>query len=222
VLADHPAEALVDRLSEAIQAGILSGEYPLGSRLRQEALAAHYGVSRTPVREALRKLQATELVELHPKRGAVVRGPSPRAVREAYQIRAELESLAVELALPHIGEPELAQLRAAVEEFGAAVDGDVAEPWLHANDRFHDVILRAARNDRLRRTITELHRLFPRNLTWAALRARPLLLAESVEQHRRILEAIENNLPSTARLVMTYHVHRAGELVAEWFEQHRA
>ena len=85
--------ALVDRLASTIQARVLSGEIPTGSRLRQETLASEFGVSRTPVREALRKLQAGGLVQLEPNRGAVVRGPSAREVREAYEVRAELEGL---------------------------------------------------------------------------------------------------------------------------------
>ena len=77
-------EALVDRLAATIHARVLAGDIPSGSRLRQESLATEFGVSRTPVREALRKLQADGVVELEPNRGAVVRGPSSREVREAY------------------------------------------------------------------------------------------------------------------------------------------
>ena len=89
-------EALVDRLAAAIHARVLAGDIPTGSRLRQESLATEFGVSRTPVREALRKLQADGVIELEPNRGAVVRGPSGREVREAYEVRAELEGLAAE------------------------------------------------------------------------------------------------------------------------------
>ena len=83
--------ALVDKLAATIQARVLSGELASGTRLRQEALAEEFGVSRTPVREALRKLQASGLVELRPNRGAHVRGLSPREIRDAYEVRAELE-----------------------------------------------------------------------------------------------------------------------------------
>ena len=76
----------------------MSGEIPVGARLRQEHLAAEYAVSRTPVREALRKLQATGTVLLRPNQGAIVRGPTVRDIREAYEVRAELEALAAELA----------------------------------------------------------------------------------------------------------------------------
>ena len=86
--------ALVDKLASTLQARVLSGELPSGTRLRQEALAEEFGVSRTPIREALRKLQASGLVELRHNRGAFVRGLSPREIRDAYEVRAELEGLA--------------------------------------------------------------------------------------------------------------------------------
>ena len=105
--------ALVDRLAATIQARVLSGEFASGSRLRQESLATEFGVSRTPVREALRKLQAAGIVQLEPRRGARVRGPSAREVREAYEVRAELEGLAAALAATRIRDDELRRLRDA-------------------------------------------------------------------------------------------------------------
>lgn len=213
-------DSLVDHLTGSIQGDIFTGHIAHGSRPREEAPAERYGASPTPIRKALRKLQAADLAELHPKQGTVVRGPSARTIRDAHEIRAELECLAVELALPRIGEAELAELRVAEEQFRAAIAGDAWDAWVQANDRFHAVILRAAGNERLRRTITELDRLFPANLTWAALKARPSLLSESSEEHRRILAAIERREPATARLAMIHHVHRTGEVVAHWYEQH--
>ena len=109
--------ALVDRLAATIQARVLSGEFASGSRLRQESLATEFGVSRTPVREALRKLQAAGIVQLEPRRGARVRGPSAREVREAYEVRAELEGLAAALASERMRDEELYRLRAAQELF---------------------------------------------------------------------------------------------------------
>jgi DNA-binding GntR family transcriptional regulator len=70
--------ALVDHIAAALQARVLRGEIPSGTRLRQETLAAEFEVSRTPVREALRKLEADGIVQLEPNRGAVVRGPTAR------------------------------------------------------------------------------------------------------------------------------------------------
>jgi DNA-binding GntR family transcriptional regulator len=114
-------QALVDELAATIQARVLSGAIATGTRLRQESLAAEFGVSRTPVREALRKLQASGLVEVQPNRGALVRRPTAREVREAYEVRAELEGLAASLAASRIRDDELRTLRTAQELFRQSV-----------------------------------------------------------------------------------------------------
>jgi DNA-binding GntR family transcriptional regulator len=221
----------VERVADGIQAQVLSGEVPIGTHLRQEALAEEFGVSRTPVREALRHLQATGLVELLPNRGAVVRGPSAREIREAYEVRAELEGLAAELAAGRISDRDLLRLREAQALFRESVATLIArrarrpEPWrdesvwVRANDLFHQAILDAAANTRLSDTIADLHRSFPRDLTWAALSQSSRLLEENVVQHEAILEAIEQRDPAEARRRMIEHVRSAGELVTLRFEQ---
>jgi DNA-binding GntR family transcriptional regulator len=222
---------LVDRLAGAIQTRVLSGDVPVGTRLRQEALAEEFGVSRTPVREALRQLQATGLVELHPNRGAVVRGPSAREIREAYEVRAELEGLAAELAAGRISDRDLLRLREAQALFRKSVETLIARRarrrapwkdesvWVRANDLFHQAILDAAGNERLSDTIADLHRSFPRDLTWTALSQSSRLLEENVEQHEAVLDAIEQRDPAEARRRMIEHVRSAGELVTLHFEQ---
>jgi DNA-binding GntR family transcriptional regulator len=221
----------VERVADGIQAQVLSGEVPIGTHLRQEALAEEFGVSRTPVREALRHLQATGLVELLPNRGAVVRGPSAREIREAYEVRAELEGLAAELAAGRISDRDLLRLREAQALFRESVATLIArrarrpEPWrdesvwVRANDLFHQAILDAAANTRLSDTIADLHRSFPRDLTWAALSQSSRLLEENIVQHEAILEAIEQRDPAEARRRMIEHVRSAGELVTLRFEQ---
>lgn len=228
-----PTTDLVDRLASAIQSRILSGEIPSDARLKQEELASEFGVSRTPVREALRKLQSTGVVVIEPNRGAVVRGPSARDVREAYLVRGELEGLAAELATPLIGDDDLAQLHDAQGLFRRSIEieiesrrrGRTPEPWTaesdweRANNLFHQVIQQAGANRQLLATIAYLHRSFPRHLTWAALSKNSHLLGENVDEHRRILEAIERRDPAAARAEMTAHVRSSGELVALLLER---
>src|SRR5688572_25568264 len=110
-------------LADKIAAAICSGDYPPGSRLPQETLAERFGVSRTPIREALRLLEARGVLRLIPNQGAVVRVPAPRDIREAYQVRAELEGLAAELAAEWITEGQIERLAKAEERFKKAVDG---------------------------------------------------------------------------------------------------
>lgn len=223
--------ALVDKLAATLQARVLSGELPMGARLRQEALAEEFGVSRTPVREALRKLQASGLVELRPHRGALVRGLSGREIQDAYEVRAELEGLAAELAALHVHHEDVDLLREAQTEFRKALDEAVAARergatpseevsvrWGRANDLFHQAIQNAAGNAVLASTLAHLHRSFPRDLSRTVLRESTTLLHENVREHGEILEAIERHDAAAARDLMVKHVRRAGSLVTRRFE----
>jgi DNA-binding GntR family transcriptional regulator len=224
--------SLVDRLASTIQSRVLSGEIVRGTRLPQEGLAAEFGVSRTPVREALRKLQAAGVVEVLPNRGAVVRGPSAREIRESYEVRTELEGLAAELATARMADAHLLRLREAEELFRSSVgelvagrrrrgeDGpwDEHDDWVRANDLFHQVILEAAGNIRLAEVLGDLRRSFPRELTWSALSANSRRLEDNVLQHGEILDAVERRDAAAARDHMTAHVRTAGELVLHYFE----
>jgi DNA-binding GntR family transcriptional regulator len=228
-------DALVDELATTIQSRVLNGEIRTGTWLRQESLAAEFGVSRTPVREALRKLQATGLVEVQPRRGALVRGVSPREIREAYEVRAELEGLAAELAATRIRDDEVRRLRDAQALFRQSVASllawrdrrtsedrlppDAYAEWNRGNDVFHLAIHEAAGNARLAATLGDLHRSFPRDLTWLVLGENARLLDENVAQHEAILEAIERHDAKAARRGMVRHVRRAGELVTRRVEE---
>jgi DNA-binding GntR family transcriptional regulator len=228
-------DGLVERLAAAIQSRVLSGDIPTGTRLRQASLASEFGVSRTPVREALRQLSASGVIIFEPRRGAVVRGPTSRDVRDAYAVRAELEGFAAQLAVTHIEDAQLDQLREAERQFRSSI-GDVIDArkrgveqhwsteseWERANNLFHRVIQEAAGNRQLLAAIAHLHLRFPRDLTWSALSHSSHLLEENVEQHHRVLAAIEARDPEGARRAMTDHVLSSGELVARLLERTRS
>jgi DNA-binding GntR family transcriptional regulator len=183
----------------------------------------------------LRKLQASGLVELQPHRGALVRMPSTRDVREAYEVRAELEGLAAGLAATRIRHGELERLREAQELFRHSVasllawreqqpqaepaSAEAHDEWLAANDSFHLAIQEAAGNRRLLATLADLHQSFPRHLTWIALGENARLLEENVSQHEAILAAIERHDADDARRLMVEHVVTAGELVTRRLEE---
>jgi DNA-binding GntR family transcriptional regulator len=220
-------KATVEELAEELREAILSGELATGTWLRQERLAEQYGLSRTPIREALRALQAQRLVEVVPHRGALVCGPTLRDINEAYAVRAELEGFAAELAAGLARDAEIERLheaedlfRRAVEESPAGDDPASGRPgWSEANDLFHEVIISAAGNRRLAEMIATLHQRFPRNFTWGALAGSSHLLQENVAQHREIARAIAAHDPPLARQAMRTHVQRSGELIAMRFEQ---
>jgi DNA-binding GntR family transcriptional regulator len=224
--------ALVDKLASQLHARVLSGELPSGTRLRQKALAEEFGVSRTPVREALRKLQAGGLVELQPNRGAVVRGLSPREIRDAYEVRAALEALAAGLAAERASREQLKRLEHAQSEFRAALDGTITRRrggrevlerdvrrWARANDEFHQTIHEASGNAVLAGTLAQLAQNFPRDLSRLVVSESTAMLEANVREHESILEALAGHDAAAAYDRMRRHVTRAGGLVTLRVEQ---
>jgi DNA-binding GntR family transcriptional regulator len=213
--------ALVDETAAAIRARIMSGEIPIGAQLRQAELAAALGVSRTPIREALRQLQAGGLIEVLPRRGAVVRVPAPWEVREAYEVRAELEGLACVRAVGEVTAEHLDELRRTLEvvrEDPPAADG-APSPLTVANDRFHALIHEVAGNERLARTIRDINDAFPRNVAELVLRDNPRLRSNNLAQHEQIVDALAAGDGELARRLMRDHVIAAGEALARWYER---
>jgi DNA-binding GntR family transcriptional regulator len=214
------ARPTIDEIAAELRRRILEGSLTGGARLPQQAIAEEFGVSRTPVREALQKLEATGLVALEPHRGALVRVPSPREIRETYAVRAELEGLGAALAATGISSTQLERLHAAVARFREALArGADDTAWREANTLFHETVHEAAGNDTLRTMLEQLHGSISRNLAAAPLRDRPRLMERNVAEHERVLTAIEAGDADEARRAMARHVRGAGELVAAWFER---
>jgi DNA-binding GntR family transcriptional regulator len=220
---------LADEIAYRLRTDILEGRLPLGAPLRHEQLAARFGVSRTPIREALHKLQATGLVELSPNRGAVVRTPARTELIEVYELRADLEGLACELACTRASDAELGQLEDAQARLATAIasaqrpdearfDGAVAD----ANGAFHGAIHRAAGNGRLHATIRDLEHFFPRDSVWRAIADDPETLhAMNIDQHERIAAALRARRPAQARRAMRDHVSGAGRILLSYLDSQR-
>ena len=158
-----------DDLAHTLQIEIMTGEIPMGTRLRQEDLAARFGVSRTPIREALRQLQAIGLVEQLGHRGALVRAFTAAECRNVFLVRAELEGLAAERAAGRLTNYDNADLATAQSLLRAGLRAHstlerrqtsgraiIREQWSHANELFHNVILAAANCAPLRETVQSL------------------------------------------------------------------
>lgn len=128
----------------ALMKAIEAGEYQPGDRLREVEVAHRLSLSRTPVREALRRLEAEKIIEHRPRIGAVIRSLSQTEVVELYEMRLVLERTAAEMAAKHAAEAEVDELDALNQEL-AEVPGDAALAAT-INQKFHEAIYRAARN----------------------------------------------------------------------------
>lgn len=214
-----------DDIALALEESIVSGEIPPGSVLRQEQLSEQFEVSRTPVREALRRLAALGLVTFEPNRGVRVRMLSRDEIREAFLVRAELESLATEIATLKISAAELAALEDAERRFSALTrelvemshagrnDLELARRWLHANHSFHDVIYAAARSPLIERMAKAARRTFLVKPFWATGADLDELFHANDGQHRAIRQAIAARSPQGARVLAREHVLSSGRLL---------
>lgn len=217
--------ALVDEIAAEIRSQIMSGEIPIGAQLRQAELANSFGVSRTPVREALRQLQTGGLIEVHPNRGAVVRVPAPWEVREAYEVRAELEALAASRAVTRLSKEQIETLREANEkmyersqtmtetDLASAVDSQ------QGNDLFHTLIIGAGGNAHLAKVINDINQTFPRNVTALLIFNDSRHRDKNYQEHKQIIDALADGDARKARRAMRDHVIAAGDHLAQWYEQ---
>ena len=195
----------------------MSGELAPGSVLRQETLSERFGVSRTPIREALRRLAATGLVSFEPNRGVRVRTISRDELREAFLVRAELEALVTELAVPRFDPARVLALRAAEAEFARLTDellergrepderNALTGEWVRANYRFHDVIYEAAQVPFVGAVAKSARRTFLSR--WRA--GGPEvddLYRENTREHHAIVSAIEARSAEGARALAHEHV----------------
>jgi DNA-binding GntR family transcriptional regulator len=221
------SQKLVAHLADQIATKIASGEFPPGFKLRQEALAEEFSVSRMPIREALRQLEARGLVLHVHNQGSIVHVPTARQIREAYQVRAELEGLACELAAQWITDAQLERMRQAQARFAQVVDtlASAADGrkkrianWVESNEEFHDVIMEAAGNEKLREIIRNLHLNFTRNVMLSAGAMDGRRMRENVAQHEAILTALARHDGVEARRTMVHHVLRSGEVAIRWLE----
>lgn len=195
-------ESLVEAIARDLREQILAGKLPPGQRISQLSIAEHYGVSRLPVREALRALSSQGLVVIEPGRGARVMALDASDLREVYLMRERLEPVAVALAIPMVTEPDIAraeQLLREMEKIGAR-DAE----WLRLDREFHTMWYDHTRMPRLNRTIDQLWDVSQRyramfSRTAAAGRVSDL-------EHWLILESIRRRSPADAEALVEVHI----------------
>ena len=212
---------------------IVSGQVAPGSVLRQEQLSEQYQVSRTPIREALRRLAALGLVTFEANKGVRVRTLERAELREAFLVRAELESLATELAVPRIDADGLQALDDAETRFSGLTlelrrraregsqDGTLLANWVGANHAFHDVIYTAANAPMVERIAKSARRSFFTHVVWAAGLDIDHLYEQNDLQHRAIREAIAAGSANGARTLAREHVLASGRMLETILDQVR-
>jgi DNA-binding GntR family transcriptional regulator len=205
-LSEHPPQVprnasavAVDVIRQAIAEGLLEP----GERLKEEELAREFGISRTPIREALLVLQAEGLVAVAANRGASVRSYRADELNDMYRLRALLEGHAAQRAAATITSDQIQSLHESVERFIRLRLDDVGE-LVNENAVFHDTIIDAARSERLRAMVRQVVPLPMQYRSWMWYSRKQLTLSQ--HYHRKILQALEARDAQRAEGLMKAHV----------------
>ena len=193
---------LRDVVFHTLRQSILTGELKPGERLMEIHLADKLGVSRTPIREAIRKLELEGLVTMIPRRGAEVAQITEKSLKDVLEVRRALDALAVELACDRISDGEKEQLKKACDEFARATTTKDATVIAKADVAFHDIIVQATGNQRLIQLINNLsEQMYRYRFEYIKDEIRHDSL---IEEHRIIYESIvrrdREKAAATARL----------------------
>lgn len=200
--------SLAERAYKTLHAAIQANELKPGTRLRELKLTEWFGISRTPVREALKRLQSDGLIANDPDEGLIVARLDVRMLSELYEVREVLEGTAAAFAARHASEGEIAVLREIVRQ-GEQAAGDPAQ--LAANNRlFHEALYRSAHNRYLQKTLSAFRESMALHVS-ATLSVAGRTQA-SLAQHDAIVTEIENRNPAKADEAARIHIREAYRL----------
>ena len=198
---------------DAIRGAIMNGTLQPRERLMEIQMAEELGVSRTPIREALRKLELEGFIVMVPRKGAYVSDLSFKDIADVFEIRAALEGLAAGLAAERITEEELERMERLLVEKQEAITHDDISKLVEVDTKFHELMYQASRNVRLGSIISNLREQIQRfRLTSLSYPGRNKL---SLEEHKKIVEAIQARDYQLARQLATEHIENAENVLIE-------
>ena len=204
---------LRDVVFNTLRQAILRGELKPGERLMEIQLANKLGVSRTPIREAIRKLELEGLVLMIPRRGAEVAEITEKSLRDVLEVRSALEELAVELACERITDEDVDKLREAAKEFEEVSKSDDVTALAEADVKFHDIIYLATDNQRLIQLLYNLREQMYRYRVEYLKREE--VYATLFAEHEHIIECIVRRDKSAAKQAISTHIDNQMTSVAD-------
>ncbi|MFC5384780.1 GntR family transcriptional regulator [Aquamicrobium segne] len=193
-----------DSLIRLLESDILNSVLKPGERLDEQSLARRFDVSRTPVREALRHLASSGLIDIRKNQGATVKSLTTTELIQMFQVMAEYEGLSARLSARRMTTAEIAEMRSWNAECEMRAEAEDYDGFYAANTRFHDMIFQGARNEFLQEESRKLrNRLnaYRRHIT-----TQPRRMQKSVGEHNRITDAITAGDEDTAHSLMRQHV----------------
>lgn len=198
---------------EAIREAIINGSLKPRERLMEIQMAEELGVSRTPIREALRKLELEGFIVMVPRKGAYVADISTKDIADVFEIRASLEGLAAALAAERVTEEELEFMERCLVIKAEAIASSDFDKLVDIDTKFHEAIYKASRNERLVTIVNNLREQIQRLRTTSL--SVPGRMYQSLKEHRTIVEALQSRDVSLARQVAQDHIENAENVIME-------
>lgn len=204
-------QPLRDVIFETLRKAIVSGDIKPGERLMEVSLAEQMGVSRTPVREAIRRLEAEGLVTMIPRKGTHVSELSVKDIMDVLEVRTVLDKLATDLAAKHIQPAQLKNLETVHKQYISCVEKDNMEGAIKKDVEFHDIIYSASGNPRLVAVAASLREHIYR---FRVIYMSDNLIAENVlNEHEEILEALREAQNNVASNLAEKHIRNQMETI---------
>ncbi len=209
-------QPLREVVCESLREAIRTGKLKPGERLMEIQLSEELGVSRTPVREAIRKLEQEGYIVMMPRRGAYVANMSIRDVNEIFEIRTALESLSNGLAAERITAEELETLQRLLVQIGRYIKEGDMDRIVETDIKFHDLLYQASRNQRLEGIISNLREQLTRFRTLSM--SYPGRLEATLEEHRAMVDAIAQGNMEAAQQAAERHMERSEQALMDAME----
>lgn len=214
-----PRQSLASAVADKLRGMIIHGDVQEGEQLRQDAIAADFQVSRIPVREALRQLEAEGLIKIVAHRGAVVSALSADEIEELFDIRALLECAVLKVSIPNLTEADFEKAESILETYEKALWMKEVGTWGRLNWQFHSTLYSRANRPHFMSIIKLLNNNGDRYtrlqlyLTQAFERAK--------QEHRALLELCRKREAAGASDLLEKHIHNAGSMLKEFVKTHR-
>ncbi|MGI6550907.1 MAG: GntR family transcriptional regulator [Syntrophomonadales bacterium] len=206
-------QPLRELVFEALRDAIIKGILKPGERLMEVQLAEELGVSRTPVREAIRKLELEDLVVMIPRKGAYISGISMKDIADVFEVRAAVEALAAGLAAERITDEELEELERILVKKAEIIEANDLDRLVEIDTQFHECLYQASRNAKLVQIINNLSEQIHRFRSTSL--ASPGRMKEALEEHRKIVEAISERNIALAQSLAQEHIENAENRMLE-------
>ena len=215
-IADYPIErhlTLRERIVDFVKEAIIKGRLKPGERVPEPELAEWFGISRTPIREAFRQLEAQGFITFTPRKGAIVSPITDKDVRDFYAIKGLLEGYAAKMACQKLAGEDIKRMEELNEQMAKCAEKNEVKNFFKLDNQFHDVFLKVCGNDKLYNLIHTIVQQFERfRRTSLSLPGR---MQSSVKQHYEIIDAFRKKDMALVEKLVKANAEKGGELLAQ-------